>query len=1186
MPDAPDREAAWDQVKEILAAALDLRPEERTAFVRQACGSDPALLAEVESLLAHHDQADSLLEYSPTSRWLSLRPSAWVGKKIGVYRIIRELGEGGMAMVFLGERDDQQFRKRVAIKMLRPGFYTVEIVHRFRNERQTLAALDHPNIVKLLDGGSTEDGLPYLVMDYVEGLPIDEYCRSRQLSVRSRLQLFLSVCAAIRYAHQNLVIHRDLKPGNILITKDGMPRLLDFGIAKLLNPELLQTPLVTQTEWRPMTLEYASPEQVRGGPVTEASDIYSLGILLYELLTGSRPCRTAGRSRAEIERMICEQPPERPSMAPGEPAGRPSDSATELRRALQGDLDTIILKALRKEPEQRYLSVAEFSDDIQRHLNGRPVRARNPTLSYRSSRFLRRHKEAFATAMIALILAGAGGVWGAKRILSKNPTAPARSALAVHARPSIAVLGFKNLSGRADSAWISTALSEMLTTQLTAGEELRTVAGDSIAQAKIDLNLSDAEGIPAGALERVRRSLGSGYVVVGSYLASTTRTTGPARFAVRLDARLQDTTTGQTVVAASEGGDESDLADLASRTGARLRERLGLSKISGLEAEGIAASVPSNAEALRLYSQGLDRRRAFDALTARDLFTRAVAADPSYPLSHSALAAVWRTLGHDPDARQEAKQALDRAGKLPRENHLLVEAGYYETIRNWPKAIETYEVLVGFFPDSLEYRIDLAKAKTSGGQMKNALSDLSELARSDPRAQDDPRVDLAVSEAASAIGDSKLRRDAAEKAASKADRQGARLLLAQARSQECRALANLGEIAKAAAVCEEARRIFSETGDRGGLARVLHSMAEVPLNQGDLASAGKLYKQSLAILREIGNQQGIGSELINLGLISVKQGDFDAGLKLYDEAFRSYQEAGDKPGMAAVTGNTGNVLAAQGKLADALVHYRQTLALSEELGHRSSVALSYEAMGIALTDQGDLPGAYKMFQQALAIQKDIGERSNYAVSLRGMGRVLMLEANLNEAQKLFDQALSTEQQLGELGSVAETHLALAQLFCDSGRANEAEQLARAALRAFQEQKEPNYQILAATLVSRSLLEQGKPQEAAASIEAPLRLATKSSDLTTRLSATLAHAEVLAATKHLPAAEGAARRVLAEAPKDLVLLRLEASLTLAEIQTRGANAAQGRQRLQEVARAAKSKGFELIARRATASARPS
>src|SRR5208337_5640249 len=301
MPNAWDQ-GAWHQVREILATALEMRPEERTGFVRQACGSDQALFAEVESLLVHHDQADSLLENFPAARWLSFEPAAWTGKKIGAYKIVRELGEGGMAVVYLGERDDEHFRRRVAIKMVRPGFYTAEIVHRFRNERQTLAALDHPNVVKLLDGGSSDEGSPYLVMEYVEGPPIDQYCDLHRLSIDDRLRLFRDVCSAVQYAHEKLVIHRDLKPANILIAKDGTPRLLDFGIAKLLNPECLQTSLVTGTNWRPMTPEYASPEQIRGQAVTAATDVYSLGVLLFDLLTGHRPYRCAGQSLFEIER--------------------------------------------------------------------------------------------------------------------------------------------------------------------------------------------------------------------------------------------------------------------------------------------------------------------------------------------------------------------------------------------------------------------------------------------------------------------------------------------------------------------------------------------------------------------------------------------------------------------------------------------------------------------------------------------------------------------------------------------------------------------------------------------------------------------------------------------------------------------------------------------------------------------
>ncbi len=1036
----------WEQVKEIVALALEQDPARRTLFVRQACGDDAGLRQEVEALLPYHDQADSLLENPAALHFFDNRPAAMTDRRVGAYRIVREIGHGGMAVVYLGERDDREFRKRVAIKMLQPGIQSQEILHRFRNERQTLASLDHPHIVRLLDGGSTEDGWPYLVMDYVEGLPIDEYCNTQELAAGKRLELFLLVCVAVQYAHEHLVIHRDLKPGNILVTTEGVPRLLDFGIAKLLNPECLEEPVRTKTGWRPMTVEYASPEQVRGQAVGNASDVYSLGVLLYELLTGQRPFRAAASSsRSEFERAICEQEPELPSRVISE-AGR--------SRAIQRDLDTIVLKAIRKEPEQRYASVQEFAEDIERYLTGRPIFARDATLSYRGGRFLRRHKESLATALVVLAAMAGIGIWQVHRISSQGAVSSARR--------SVAIMGFKNLSGRADTAWLSTAFSEMLATELGAGEQLRMVPRETVARTRIDLGLLDAENVPISALERVRKNLGSGLVLVGSYL--------DGGGTVRLDVRLQDTSTEETVATASETGAEAHVAELASRTGMRLRERLGLSSISGVEAQQIQAALPTNPEAIRFYYQGLESLQAMDALAGRDLLQRALAAEPSYPLAHAALATAWATLGYDANARTQSKQALDASDRLSREGHLLVEARYYETVKNWQKAIEAYQVLVSYLPDSPEYALALAYAQSSGGKGKDALATLAALSRTGIMAKDDPRIDLGIAQAASSFGDSKLRRDAAERAAESAYRQGARLLVARARNQECRALANLGENERAKPVCEEARRIFAEAGDRAGLARALHAMAEVPLNQGDLMVAGNLYRQALAIMREIGFQQGVATESINLGVIAKKQGDFAAAHKFYSAAIQAYRETGDQQGVAAATGNLGNLWRAEGKLAEALALYDQTLALSRELGNRSSTALALQAIGDVLVDQGELNSAHEMYQQALAIQQDIGEKSYYAATLVSLGEVLLQQADIVKARKLMDQALSLQEGLGERGSAAETRLALAELACDAGRRNEAEQLARSVLQEFQRQKEPDHEIFAAVLLARLFLE--------------------------------------------------------------------------------------------------------------------
>jgi non-specific serine/threonine protein kinase/serine/threonine-protein kinase len=376
------------------------------------------------------------------------------GERVGPYRLIREIGHGGMGTVYLAVRSDDAFQKRVAIKVLKRGMDTDAIVRRFRNERQILASLEHPYIAGLLDGGTTAEGLPYFAMEYVEGQSIVDFCESRQLDTTARLQLFRKICAAIQHAHQNLIIHRDIKPANVVVTADGTPKLLDFGIAKLLNPELSgQAMAPTVAGPQLMTPEYASPEQVRGVAVTTATDVYSLGVLLYELLTGRRPYRITSRTPAEIARVVCNAEPVRPSTAvtdlqedTAEPDAPTEVSVTgvahtgvvermrtadtdRLRKRLAGDLDNIVLKALSKEPTRRYASVDQFSEDVRRHLAGLPVIARPDTLGYRASKFVRRNRTAVAAALliaIALVAGTIGTAWQAREARRERARAEQR----------------------------------------------------------------------------------------------------------------------------------------------------------------------------------------------------------------------------------------------------------------------------------------------------------------------------------------------------------------------------------------------------------------------------------------------------------------------------------------------------------------------------------------------------------------------------------------------------------------------------------------------------------------------------------------------------------------------------------------------------------------------------------------
>ena len=393
----------WQQVKQVLSQALELDTGPRRSFLDSACASDAELRAEIDLLLDQHvDTGDDMIEQCASDAAARLRlneGTSQEGTRLGPYKIVREIGHGGMGAVYLAERDDEQYRQQVAIKLIKPGLGGELIRKRFRNEMQILADLSHPNIARLLDGGETTDGVPYLVMEYVEGRPIDVFCDEKQLSIDERLRLFSTVCAAVQYAHQHLVIHRDIKPGNILVTEEARPKLVDFGIAKLLDQDRSDA---TATAMPFMTPDYASPEQVRGVGVTTATDIYSLGVVLYELLTGRRPYSLKSSAVHEVAKAICDEDPRRPSTT---------------QKRLHADLDNIVLMAMRKEPERRYASAEQFAEDIGRHLKGLPVRARPATFSYRTGKFIRRHKFGVtaATVIILTLLIGIiATVWQAR----------------------------------------------------------------------------------------------------------------------------------------------------------------------------------------------------------------------------------------------------------------------------------------------------------------------------------------------------------------------------------------------------------------------------------------------------------------------------------------------------------------------------------------------------------------------------------------------------------------------------------------------------------------------------------------------------------------------------------------------------------------------------------------------------
>ena len=417
----------WALAKAIYFELADLPPEQRSSQLASRCGDDEALRSQVCALLDHAEVPEHFLEESAIPEILEAARAMGsaieesldmpVGSRVGPYEIQSLVGSGGMGSVYKASRADGQFEHHVAIKIVRKGLDTAEVVDRFRRERQLLAGLTHANIARLLDGGVTDDGRPYIVMEHVEGVPIDEYCEQHSVPIEARLRLFCSVCGAVHFAHQNLVVHRDLKPGNILVDAGGTPKLLDFGIASVLRPDGNDRPEVTIAERRYLTPGFASPEQVLGETVSTASDVYSLGVVLYHVLTGASPYHFQSHTDEEVRRLVCEASPPSPTEIARQTRSPDGGARSDLARRLRGDLDNIVLMAMRKEPQRRYASVEQFAADIERHLAGHPVIARPDTFGYRTGKFLKRNAlpvSAAAAVFVAVVAGSVGIAWQAQ----------------------------------------------------------------------------------------------------------------------------------------------------------------------------------------------------------------------------------------------------------------------------------------------------------------------------------------------------------------------------------------------------------------------------------------------------------------------------------------------------------------------------------------------------------------------------------------------------------------------------------------------------------------------------------------------------------------------------------------------------------------------------------------------------
>ena len=946
----------WRRVEQLFATAVDLPPEQRSDYLAEACGDEPEVRQEVERLLAGDGQGDTRLRRAVGEAAAQFEGNVDTpgSRRIGPYQVLGELGHGGMGTVYLAARADDAYQKRVAIKIVRFGDNRPELLDRFRNERQILANLDHPNVARLLDGGTTEGGLPYVVMEYVDGEPIGAYCDGQGLSIRNRLKLFRRVCAAVHYAHQNLVVHRDIKPGNILVTAEGEPKLLDFGIAKLLEAgDSASTQ--TQTATRMMTPDYASPEQIRGERITTASDVYALGVLLYELLTGRRPYRLTTQSPAELERAICEREPDRPST---------------VRRELRGDLENIVLMAMRKEPARRYASAEQFSEDIRRFLEGYPVQARNDTWGYRAAKFMRRNRAGVAVAAgVAALLVGAvvGISVQARRAAEDRDRAVAARAQAEQAQ-------------RAEQE------------QRQRAETSQTRATSAERQAQNEAERARKEGETA---RRVSAFLIDLFNVADPYgprtQASTTREILD-RGAQRIDQELKDepevrATLKDTIGLVYFSLGEYDRAQTLIEQALKTRQKLfgdNHAQVAGslhnlgtvLDYRGDYAGAEAHLRRALAVRKGLHGVRHDDVLRTM-----------------SNLASVLHQKGNLVESETLRHQILETRKQLHGDNHLDVA--------------RSLSALANSFADKGEYpaaepllkrALDLYR-KLQGEDHLSTIGALNALALLYRNRGDfdnsEPLLRQVYITARKVLGDGNP--DVANYA-----------------NNLAAVLFQRGNVAEAEQMFRQAlivyRKVYGE--EHRTVSNAINNLATVLFNRREFDESESLYRQALAVNRRLFGEahQQVADNLNNLGRVLIAKRDFDKAELVMRQAIESRRKAqGDEHPLTAVAlDGLGLVLREKGDFRGAAPLHRQALEIRRKRLPAGSPAIAVPLLGLGQVSMAanDPAGAEPLFREGLELRRKALPKGHWEIAELAsyLGGSLSAQQRYEEAEPLLLEA--------------------------------------------------------------------------------------------------------------------------------------------------------------------------------------
>jgi len=1070
----------------------------------------------------------------------------------GRYRVERFIARGGMGEVY--QVHDQELGESVALKTIlaRSAGDRVSL-DRFRREIQIARKVSHRNVCRIFDLGRhvQPDGedVVFLTMELLGGVSLRARLRNGVMKPDEALDLVTQLAAGLGAAHRMGIVHRDLKPSNIFLVPEGdSTRLViaDFGLARSQFKEEGQL-TVTGTGEILGTPAYMSPEQIEGKPATTASDVYSLGLVMYEMLTGVQAFE--GESAFQIALNKLREAPTSPSMrSPGIPPR----------------WDKTILRCLDVDPERRFADVEQIPAVLAgtRRPPGRRMSAAG------------RRRVIWTAVGLTAIAAGVVGLVVSSGWPKRMDGAASREVVVV--RRSVAVLGFENLTGDPEEAWISTALGDFLTTELAAGGAVRTIPSESVVHARSELKIDRVTTLGSETLSRLRDLLATDLVVVGSYAVfgdggDTT---------IRLDSRVQDVTTDEIIVLESVTGPKDDLARIAVEAATRIRRRFGLDPV--VDSVTVQA-FPSNPDAARLYAEGVRRLRSFDPSGARRLLAEAAETEPGSPLIWLELADASSRLGYGNDAIEAARQARDLSEGLDRELRLRIEGQYQLFAGQTGEAVNTFRSLWLVYPDNLEYGLLLADAQLQAERPADSLATVAELRALPAPLSDDPRIDLAEASAAGESQDANRQAAAAERVVTASREIGSALLEAEGRLALGSALTKIGELDRALVELEAARGLEEATSNRAGEAKVAYSMALTHLARGEVDAAVRETETTLKIAREVEARASEGDALNLLGSIRLHQGDFPAALNAFSAALDLQREIRNRSGETEALNNLALVQMWSGDFVGAVDSFTQVRAEFRDLGKPMGEAAA--VMNLARIDaaRGDLVGARSLFEEAAGLYRAQQSAEELSEALFGLGEVLLTQGDLQAARTRHEEALAIRRQ-HQFPSLTESEFALAGLTLSEAalgrRSYDAavQELTRS-VTTLAEQDRPALEADALNYLAEAQIGAGRFAEAETTLNRVRELAPSANSVTLMV-LRINDAKLAAARGRVGDAESTLEDVLAAARAESSFgVEIEARLAMAEIAAGAGRTEEARRRLEEVSREATARGWMLVADRA-------